>query len=524
MKLNLKLIEKFLFLIVVLLNIIPVLSYTYFPTMDGPAHLYNSNLITHLLFEDNQQLHEFYKLNTIAVPNWIGHFILSFFNLFLPAFLAEKILLLIYFVGLPYSFRRLIITINPKAVFVSYFIFPFTYSFLFLLGFYNFSLALIFLFIILNFWLKNEDKNMNVRQMIVLFLLLTLTYFSHVFIFVLSLLILGLRVVFTTLIKFIYNSEKSTSEIISVFIKKSGFILIAALVPITLFLIYYFNQDSVSSYSYLDKKELMLQFINLKSLIVYSPLVEQAYTRKIFYLVALLTVYALTVSIFKINESIIESSKVKKGDSYFWFFVVILILALFLTVPDSDGDAGYISFRLGYIAYLLVFIWFSYFIFKKWLTYVVVVVLIGFNLKLVDFYSTVLKDLNKIALDVEATAELIEPNSVVLPINSSSNWLMPHFSNYLGIEKPMVILENYEASTGYFPVNWNINSLQMYLEKKDVIGYKCENWLIHQKASIAVDYVFILGNEFEPSDVCKSKLNQFHLIYETDHIRLYKRI
>jgi len=134
MKLNLKLIEKFLFLIVVLLNIIPVLSYTYFPTMDGPAHLYNSNLITHLLFEDNQQLHEFYKLNTIAVPNWIGHFILSFFNLFLPAFLAEKILLLIYFVGLPYSFRRLIITINPKAVFVSYFIFPFTYSFLFFIG------------------------------------------------------------------------------------------------------------------------------------------------------------------------------------------------------------------------------------------------------------------------------------------------------------------------------------------------------------------------------------------------------
>jgi len=360
--------------------------------------------------------------------------------------------------------------------------------------------------------------------MIVLFLLLTLTYFSHVFIFVLSLLILGLRVVFTTLIKFIYNSEKSTSEIISVFIKKSGFILIAALVPITLFLIYYFNQDSVSSYSYLDKKELMLQFINLKSLIVYSPLFEQAYTRKIFYLVALLTVYALTVSIFKINESIIESSKVKKGDSYFWFFVVILILALFLTVPDSDGDAGYISFRLGYIAYLLVFIWFSYFIFKKWLTYVVVVVLIGFNLKLVDFYSTVLKDLNKIALDVEATAELIEPNSVVLPINSSSNWLMPHFSNYLGIEKPMVILENYEASTGYFPVKWNIKSLQMYLEKKDVISYKCENWLIHYKASIAVDYVFILGNEFEPSEACKSKLNLFSLIYETDFIRLYKRM
>ena len=124
-------IEKYFFLIVTILNLIPVLSGKFFTTLDGAAHLYNSNLINILLFENNIDLQNFFVLNHEPVPNWTGHFILSFFNYFFPAFIAEKILVLLYLIGLPYSFRRLIKTISPDNYLLSYFIFPFSYSLFF---------------------------------------------------------------------------------------------------------------------------------------------------------------------------------------------------------------------------------------------------------------------------------------------------------------------------------------------------------------------------------------------------------
>ena len=98
-------IEKWIFLLMTGINLFPVLIFKFFPTMDGAAHLYNSNLIGSLLFESNPQLNSFFCFNPEPVPNWTGHLFLSVFNCFLPAFIAEKVLLIFYFIGLPYAFR-----------------------------------------------------------------------------------------------------------------------------------------------------------------------------------------------------------------------------------------------------------------------------------------------------------------------------------------------------------------------------------------------------------------------------------
>lgn len=66
-----------------------------------------------------------------------------------------------------------------------------------------------------------------------------------------------------------------------------------------------------------------------------------------------------------------------------------------------------------------------------------------------------LKQLDKDAIIIKQADRYIRENSIVLTINFSDNWLEIHFSNYLGVEEPMVILENYEASVSWFPILWN---------------------------------------------------------------------
>ena len=82
-----------------------------------------------------------------------------------------------------------------------------------------------------------------------------------------------------------------------------------------------------------------------------------------------------------------------------------------------------------------------------------------FHFKLNTFYQDATKNIESIAIDYVDVANHIEKNSVVLPINYSGNWLMAHFSNYLGVEKPIIILENYECLAGYFPLKWNVNTM-----------------------------------------------------------------
>src|SRR5687768_6062047 len=103
---NMPAAEPLIFYAVLLLNLLPLLVFKFYPSLDGPAHLYNSLLIPEML-KGNEVLESMLKFNSEPVPNWSGHFILSFFNLFLPGWLAEKMLLIFYVTGLPLSFRYL---------------------------------------------------------------------------------------------------------------------------------------------------------------------------------------------------------------------------------------------------------------------------------------------------------------------------------------------------------------------------------------------------------------------------------
>ena len=527
-------LEKYLFYVVIVINLIPVLANQFFPTMDGPAHLYNSNIINSLLLENND-LHHFFVFNQEPVPNWTGHFILAVLNSFLPSFIAEKILILFYLIALPLSFRALIKTINPKNVIFSYLIFPFLYSFLFLLGFYNFSLGLVLLFVSLNYWLKNEGSLTSAKKILLLFLLTTITYFTHVFVFALLMFFLGLHIFVNGMVAIFSRNSESIKDILKSALKKIGLLCLSSFIPISLFLYYFLSRGASGDSVFLEFSELIERLANIQSIIGYNALLESVYTQKIFYVLVAITIISLFSmvkrKVYPQNNPSDTPSSIKSPSGY-WLLTVISVLLLYFSLPDSDGSAGYVSDRLGLLFFIFLIVWLSTQEFSKWIAIPGILIVLYCNIQLTLYYSSAIRNLNETAGECYEVSKHITKNSVVLPLNYSDNWLAPHFSNYLGADKPMIVLENYECNTGYFPIKWNQSMLPNLLFGTTASEHhSCLRWISNpNNKTKVIDYVFVLGDLDAKNDSCtisiKENLTQnYSMIFSTRNCQLfhYKR-
>jgi len=509
---------------IIVLNLVPVFETTFVPTLDGPAHLYNANLIKEFWFGDNEFLPTYYFLNSQTVPNWAGHFILVFFKIFLPAAFAEKALLLIYFIGLPLAFRSLIKAISLNGAGLSYLIFPFLYSAVFAMGFYNFSLALILLFFTLSFWLRNNENLGNIHTLLSLFGLVTATYFSHLFVFVLLLFLIGLHILWNGFRELL---EKETDNKLAFQdgSKKAARLILASFVPLILLGLYFINRRSLGNNDYLLPTELWNSLVNMDSLIAYDRNAEQMYTRKIFYLFAGLTLFVFGKWIYRKFR---KKERLSCAQSSFWGFATLIILLLYFTLPDSDEMAGFLSVRLSMLFYLFLTIWLSTQKIPKWISLPVMSFAVLFTYQLNVFYKKQLIGLDLIATECLQASKSVKENSLVLPINRFDNWLLKHFSNYLGIEKPMVVLDNYEASTDYFPILWNEKTLpKIRLGDEDGTNFPCLYWKSNEKNQIKkADYVFVLGNLDDKKDKCNQLIREeirdkYDLIFHSKNTKLY---
>ena len=516
--------EKYFFLLIIVLNIEPIFETTFFPTLDGPAHSYNANLIKEFWFGNPDFLSTYFSLNPDFVPNWIGHFVLVFFKTFLPAAYAEKGLLLIYFIGLPFAFRSLIQTISPNNKQVSYLIFPFLYSSVFAMGFYNFSLALIFLFLTLTVWFKNQDDLGNIKTRVTLFLLITITYFSHLFVFVLVLFLIGLNI-FWNGIQDLQRKEIDNKTAFQKGLQKAGKLIVVSFVPLVLLLIYFLNRTPSGNNDYLTTNELWEALKNGDSIIAYNRYEEQAFTRKIFYLFSGLSVFALGQWIY---SRFVQKKKLNYSSSIFWGITAVTVLIMYFNLPDSDETAGYVSSRLGLLFFLFAAIWLGTQNLNKIVLTCSIAAILFFNYKLINYHKSQTKILDEVAMECYQASRFVEPNKVVLPIDNSNHWLLSHYSNYLGVDKPLVILENYEAFTGYFPINWNDNDFpNIYLGLKNGKNYPCLYWKSREKGEQKkADYVFVLGNEENKKDSCQmqiaSALNEsYTLVFYSKNTKLY---
>ena len=511
--------QKSLFYIVLLTNTALLLTVKFYPTMDGPSHLYNSNLLNELVFNHSSEAHNYFVINKFPVANWISIVILALFNSILPAYIAEKILILIYLFGISLSFRYLIIQINPSNSGLSFLIFPFAYSFLFYLGFYNNSLSFVFLFLILGFWIKHR-WNKKIRQYLLLFVMISLLYFSALLSFLCAGFCLGL-IELAAFVETYKNNQSSKVKFKKLF--TDLFLILLVSLPYLVLTIYFIKTTNFypSGQEY-SNSELIKWINDVRCLIVYDYTGDEILTQQILHIIIAMA----AISIYK-RFSKPEKLRFYLGDVF--LIPIALGLVLFFLVPNGSG-AGMMSDRYCLMVFMLLIIWIASFKLPPKATQVFIVLIIAFHFGLLlKHHNGAIRDLDKNAQTIAITEKYIEKNSIVLPINLSDNWLEPHFSNYLGIDKPMIILENYEASVGWFPLQWNISKMPniKLSNYQDINGSKWPSNTSSTKSK-QIDYVLLYGNTSKINNPEWAELSSVLKVYfelkctsENNYVQLY---
>ena len=509
--------ERTVFYLVLIINIGYLFYTRFYPSMDGPAHLYNSNLVRHLILQ-NSFVGEFYQINSFPVPNWTSHFILSFFKLFLPGWLSEKMLIVLYISGMALSFRYLIKVLKPDNLSLSVFIFPFSYSFLFHIGFYNYCLSFIFLFLTLGYWIKNYHIHYP-RLYVVTGLLLLGTYFSNI----LTYAFLGITLGSIILLFELKSNPVNGKGFLSTFSNRAMRLTLCSLPSLLLLFWFFYTVSFPRSMHQYAASELFKWINDVRTLIVYSYTREEIYTEQFLHILLFLYLLSFFYDVNKFNLKN-KFSNILQVIVYFPFALSIVFL---FVLPDSSS-AGMMSDRL----ILLIFILFMILVITQKLPpriqQIAALLIISLHLTLLTKHSVTLKELDIEAITISESARYIEDNSIVLPVNLSDNWLQGHFSNYLGSDKPLVILDNYEAQVGWFPVQWNPDGPKILLgDRSSVSGlawYESKGTTIRQ-----IDYIFIYGNLSKLQDNKWLKLNEilssgYILEFESENknIRLYK--
>ena len=511
--------EKYFFFLIVFISLLPVISSKYFPTIDGPAHLHNANLLRHIWFKGNTNLLLFFDMNKDLNSNLVNHVWYALAGLFLPSYLVEKSILVFYVIALPFSFRYLIRNIvdtKESCQVASYLIFPFIYSFPFCIGFFNFCVGLPFIFWITGMWFKNKD-NRNLKPTILLSLLATFLYFTHVFNFLLLALAL-----FFIILKEVIEKRKTKFDW-KQFIRP-GIIFLPGMLLFASFLLNNSKFEHEPA-RYLSHEKLVDQILGLGPIITLNLEKEVGFTTIIFYSMCALVVLAIIHSIRKRKE---ENTK----KSLFWLMLSVIVLILYFVSPDWLSSGGFISIRIALFFFLILIVWIGASGLPPIQLIVPVLTIVITHTFFMDYHNEEAKTLSSDAEEATSAEFMMEDNTVLLPLNYSNNWIHINYGCYVSTEKAIVNLDNYEATKPHFPLIWkkgeSVYDLMKHYGDKNPPCTDIENY--EKVTKHKIDYVSRWCFSSDNNDSCSVETSkvlsaQFDLVYESPRkrLQLFKR-
>ena len=494
----LKRYEPVLFCAVVVLNLIPILSVKYFPTVDGPAHLYNAKLIIELLSGDSSW-NEFIGFNGSFTPNWTGHLLFFLLLKLFSTSIAEKVILGIYLVGVPLLVKQLLSQLRAPSLVLVYLIFPFLYSYLFHFGFFNYHLAIVFFFAGLVAWLRALNSGSN-RDWVLVAVLAFLVSMSHPFVFGLF------TVVSSTLtVGRVASSNSAFGSVIRPFL-----VLLPGIVTTGFFLL---NSDSITqTTSRIPWQDLLISFKYIMPIKGLNMELYHIPSKVLLYLFSGLVIVALAGRVIPSNGS--NSARNE------WWGVAVFTGLLVFIFPDYLGDAGLISSRLMWFSFIFLIIALALVEFPKIIRSLVFFVALSLTVWSVNHNFTQIKPASNLAAEVVELSESIEPGSTVLPITNFGNRQFTRVAHYVGLQNNILLLRNYEAELSYFPLVWNYDGLPKF--RLGLVGpTDCVGWVEGAREARTIDYLIWVsdldgGTQSECMEVIKTDLaNQYEIIEQS---------
>jgi hypothetical protein len=158
------------------LQVAGIWTLRHFPSQDGPSHLYNAAVVAR--YNQIPVFRDFYTIHLSAAGNILAQALQWVLLKVADDFAAEKVLLTLYAILLPLSFRTLLGTVNAKTspfMLIGLVIFP---NFFLFMGFWNFCLSIPLALFTLS-WFRTRRCRSKPTAVVGLAVLSFLTYSAH---------------------------------------------------------------------------------------------------------------------------------------------------------------------------------------------------------------------------------------------------------------------------------------------------------------------------------------------------------
>lgn len=437
------------YVLLTLIYIAPIWIFTFFPSQDGPSHLYNAFILNH--YNDPKfTFNQYYDIRSALIPNWTSHALLAFFMGFGSPLTSEKLLLTVYILLMSASLLYLVTGVQNDAKPLAFLGFPYIYNGLFVMGFYNYAMGIGLMLISIGYWWRN-GKNINYKTHLILGALMLLLYFTHP-------LALSLSMFSILMITFLNLLNRSIG------FKQALLSLTCFVVPT--FLLLFHMEGGPWLWGDWTFSRLLAFFLENGSLVYNSPS-QQILAGMLSWTFLALVLY----SFIKEHAFQKDGSLCFRGRSKdFFLFLSFVFLMFYFIFPDRMSGGAVIKGRLSFLPFILIIPWINWNM-PKIARNLVGAVLMVFAVAYLAQASVHHKRLSKELEIYMSGQDVIEFNSVILPLcfdAVGSGHLIGAFQHpvgYYGCLTGAINLYNYEAGTGHFPTVFKVD-----LERPDIVA------------------------------------------------------
>ncbi len=452
-------VENIVFILLVLANIAPFLFFTFFPSQDGPAHIYNAVTLHDYLLLSEGINHLYYELNPSINANWVTHLILVVLVHFIKPLVAEKIILIAYVLLFAIAVRYALASFGPGARSFAVLIFPFIGNWALHMGFYNFSYSLVLYFLVLGIFLRSAEKRSGMN-VIMLALAATFLNFLHLLTFTIALISTLCMAIWYGLLHW-WKRKKSGSYHSKLLepqhvLRPLGLVAICFAPGIIIQALWIFKSAPVRYFDWLDLDKRWFIFTRMSTLAVYMEK-EYLWTCALLILFGLLT--AAGIAMRRRDPSLRPSDGL--------LLLAIGLFVGFFLLPNTAFGANMLTFRLILFPFFALILWIGAQIWPQSVRLAVQAVVAVIALALLLLHFKCYAHLNEYLTEYTSVAERIEPGHTILPLTLSGTapLLEPnripypirpflHASGYVAATRRGVYLNNYEALTDHFPLHF----------------------------------------------------------------------
>lgn len=422
-----------LFWVLVGLHLFVALQHTWFPTLDGPSHVNCARLMREC-WGGNTLIQGYFDLNPYPEPNLLGHVIMAGTMLAAPAWLAEKVLVVLIIVGMAFGFFRTVRLWAPDNRWSPLLVMPFLLGTGLYMGFFNFSLGVPLMLLALERWeriLRNRPERFPWSAVGVFQLL----YLAHLSAFALGILLVTLR---TAL--WLSGSGNARAAGLWVVVRALTILGIPLLLTCGYFVLHGGHSATPQRF---PLAELFVWIVDGRGWISFSG-DESSWTRVI---ACCLFTFAVIIGIRSIRHGATNENR-------FWLYSATLTIALYFILPDTLAGGSLTSPRLLFFAMLLLAVWIATSDVPAWSMAIGLTVITGAHAMHVAQLRATSSALAADVDELMSIADQLPPDAVVLPLNYGDNWMHSNISNYVGAARGAIILDNFVANAPFSPIRW----------------------------------------------------------------------